>query len=106
MSRARVIIGNVTLVPSRFKTFGVLPVFCRLAYRGPGLNSRMITPLKPWTTMPAPVAIPAAYDNPCPNYSAAMLPTADGKYVIEIASDFDDQHKCTVYEGILPLPHK
>ncbi len=63
-------------------------------------------PLKPWTTMPAPVAIPTAYDNPCPNYSAAMLPTVDGKYVIEIASDFDDQHKCTVYEGILPLPHK
>jgi hypothetical protein len=63
-------------------------------------------PLKPWTTTPSPVAIPAAYNNPCPNYSSAMLPTSDGKYVIEIASDFNDQHRCTVFSGILPLPPK
>ncbi|WP_103935143.1 sialidase family protein [Bryocella elongata] len=63
-------------------------------------------PLKPWTTTPAPVPIPAAFDNPCPNYSSAMLPTADGKSFIEIASDFDDAHKCSVFEGILPLPPK
>jgi hypothetical protein len=63
-------------------------------------------PLKPWTTTPAPVAIPAAYNNPCPNYSSAMLPTADGKYVIEIASDFNEEHKCKVFSGILPLPPK
>lgn len=61
-------------------------------------------PLKPWTTMPAPVPVPTAYDNPCPNYSSAMLATSDGKDVIELASDFDEEHHCTVYEGILPLP--
>jgi hypothetical protein len=63
-------------------------------------------PLKPWTTMPAPVPVPTAFNNPCPNYSSAMLPTADGKYLIEIASDYDSEHKCRVYEGILPLPPK
>ena len=63
-------------------------------------------PLKAWSTTPAPVPIPGAYDNPCPNYSSALLPTLDGKHVIEIASDFNEQHKCTVYEGILPLPQK
>lgn len=63
-------------------------------------------PMKAWTTTPAPVPIPEAYDNPCPNYSSAMLPTADGKYFIEIASDFGDAHRCAVFEGILPLPAK
>lgn len=64
-------------------------------------------PLKPWTTIPAPVPIPQAFDNPCPNYSSAMLPTADGKYFIEIASDFNGGgRRCAVFEGIQPLPAK
>ncbi|HEY4355534.1 MAG TPA: sialidase family protein [Acidobacteriaceae bacterium] len=63
-------------------------------------------PLKPWTTTPAPVAIPDAFNNPCPNYSSAMLPTADGKYFIELASDFNGGRRCGVFEGILPLPPK
>lgn len=63
-------------------------------------------PLKPWTTTPAPVMIPTAFDNPCPNYSSAMLQTSDGKSFIEIASDFNDGHRCGVFEGILTLPPK
>ena len=61
-------------------------------------------PLKPWTTTPAPVPVPAAYNDPCPNYSSAMLPTSGGKSFIEIASDFNEGHRCSVFEGILPLP--
>lgn len=64
-------------------------------------------PLKPWTTVRAPVPIPAAFDSPCPNYSSAMLPTQDNKYFMELASDFlrsGSRGGCTVYYGIQPLP--
>lgn len=70
------------------------------------LVSNPKNPLKPWTTTPAPVPVPGAFDNPCPNYSSAMLPTADGKSFIELASDFGAGHRCRVFEGILPLPPK
>jgi hypothetical protein len=42
----------------------------------------------PWTAAPAPVKVPDAYDNYCPNYSSALLPSADGKSVLELASDY------------------
>ena len=41
----------------------------------------------PWRTIAAPVAVPSAYDNYCPNYSSALLGTANG--VLELASDYD-----------------
>ncbi len=41
-----------------------------------------------WTTMPAPVAVPTAYDNYCPNYSSPLLPSTDGQSVLEFASDY------------------
>ena len=42
----------------------------------------------PWTAMPAPVKVPDAYDNYCPNYSSALLPSVDGTSVLELASDY------------------
>lgn len=46
-----------------------------------GLNS--------WFAIPAPVAVPAPANNFCPNYSSALLPSIDGKRLLEIASDWD-----------------
>jgi hypothetical protein len=54
-----------------------------------------------WGTRPAPVAIPTAYDNYCPNYSSALMPVQGG--LLELASDYDDSHKCTSYVAILPI---
>lgn len=54
-----------------------------------------------WDTRPAPVAVPTAYDNYCPNYSSALMPVQGG--LLELASDYDDAHKCTSYFAILPI---
>lgn len=56
-----------------------------------------------WTTRPAPVPVPTAYDNFCPNYSSALLPLADGTRLLELASDYDAAHRCVTYVGSLPL---
>lgn len=54
----------------------------------------------PWSTEPAPVEIPTAYDNYCPNYSSALMPTANG--LLELASDYDAAHICTSYFAVRP----
>ncbi len=41
-----------------------------------------------WYTIAAPVQVPAAYDNYCPNYSSALLPAEDGSNILELASDY------------------
>lgn len=41
-----------------------------------------------WYTISAPVQVPTAYDNYCPNYSSALLPAADGSSILELASDY------------------
>lgn len=41
-----------------------------------------------WTTVDAPVQVPTAYDNYCPNYSSALLPATDGSSILELASDY------------------
>lgn len=55
----------------------------------------------PWRTMPAPVEVPTAYDNYCPNYSSALLVMAHG--LLELASDYDAGHHCTSYFATLPI---
>lgn len=54
-----------------------------------------------WNTASAPVEVPTAYDNYCPNYSSALMPVQDG--LLEFASDYDALHKCTSYFAILPI---
>lgn len=54
-----------------------------------------------WGTRPAPVEVPTAYDNYCPNYSSALMPVRGG--LLELASDYDSSHKCTSYVAILPI---
>ncbi|MDR3737072.1 MAG: Ig-like domain-containing protein [Acidobacteriaceae bacterium] len=51
-----------------------------------------------WTTMPAPIKVPNAYDNYCPNYSSPMLPSVDGQSVLEFASDYVGT-TCVMYYG-------
>jgi hypothetical protein len=53
----------------------------------------------PWGTISAPVQVPNAYDNPCPNYSSALLPSADGTSLLELASNYDTSNQCVSYYG-------
>lgn len=46
--------------------------------------------LGPWTEMPAPVPVPDAKDNPCPNYSSQLLPSVDGLTVLGVALRMTD----------------
>ncbi|MFD5317497.1 sialidase family protein [Streptomyces sp. NPDC127098] len=43
----------------------------------------------PWTAIEAPVTVPAPYVNFCPNYSSPLLPSADGRRLLQIATDWD-----------------
>ena len=52
-----------------------------------------------WTAMPAPVPVPEADDNYCPNYSSALLPTDDGRSVLEVATRYDGP-VCKAYFAI------
>lgn len=57
----------------------------------------------PWTEHPAPVPVPEAADNPCPNYSSQLLPLPDGT-LLEAALR-PTPHGCRVYVGRGPLPN-
>ncbi len=57
-----------------------------------------------WTLQPAPIDIPRAYDNFCPNYSSALIPTNNGHSLLELATDYDAAHHCTTYVAAEPFP--
>lgn len=42
-----------------------------------------------WREIPAPVRVDSKTVDYCPNYSSALLPSADGNRVMEIATDYD-----------------
>lgn len=50
-----------------------------------------------WYPIAAPVPVPEAYDNFCPNYSSTLLPLDGGRVVLEIASAWEDGHCRTFY---------
>jgi len=56
-----------------------------------------------WFTVPAPVPVPDAYDNFCPNYSSAILPLQAGTAVLELASKWDTDSQCRTYFARGPL---
>ena len=59
-----------------------------------------------WSTMAAPVPVTDSFTNPyssCPNYSSALLPSADGTSLLEMASDFNTSGNCQTYYGISAL---
>ena len=53
----------------------------------------------PWSTIAAPVQVPTAYNNYCPNYSSALLPSVDGSSVLELASYYNASNVCLTYYG-------
>jgi hypothetical protein len=55
-----------------------------------------------WTTLTAPVAVPDAADNFCPNYSSPLLPLDDGRIVLELASRWDGS-TCRTYFARGPI---
>lgn len=42
-----------------------------------------------WREIPAPVTVASTVVDHCPNYSSALLPSADGTSLLEIATDWD-----------------
>lgn len=55
----------------------------------------------PWATIPAPVEVPQAFDNYCPNYTSALLLTPTG--LLELASRYDAAGECTSYYATLAI---
>ena len=55
-----------------------------------------------WYELDAPVAVPNAYDNFCPNYSSPLLPLDHGAAVLEIATRYDG-NACNAYFARGPL---
>lgn len=55
-----------------------------------------------WSTMPAPIQVPTAYNNYCPNYSSSLLPSVDGTSVLEFASDYVG-NTCTMFFNSGPI---
>ncbi|WP_271318185.1 RICIN domain-containing protein [Streptantibioticus silvisoli] len=49
-----------------------------------------------WFPIDAPVAVPSPDGSSCPNYSSALLPSADGTRLLEIATD-DNGSECEPY---------
>lgn len=45
-------------------------------------------PIGRWYPITAPVPVPDAYDNYCPNYSSSLLPSETGSSVLELANDY------------------
>ena len=50
-----------------------------------------------WFPISAPVQVPTAYDNYCPNYSSAILPATDGSSILELTSDYNSSGVCGGY---------
>jgi hypothetical protein len=55
-----------------------------------------------WSVEPAPVPVPDAYSNPCPNYADTLLPSVDGLELLELAADFNSSQMCQTYYGMQP----
>lgn len=47
-----------------------------------------------WQEIPAPIAVPDAFNHWCPNYSSALIPLAGGRSFVELASDLGDDGVC------------
>ncbi|ONK15836.1 sialidase family protein [Streptomyces sp. MP131-18] len=56
----------------------------------------------PWQDFAAPVQVPGAEPNFCPNYSSPLLPSADGSRVLQIATDWDGD-VCKPYYATGPI---
>lgn len=93
--------------PSPLSPNGVIVVVGQVLHNADGTvasqNGRvlMVNPLLdgsgPWRMVQAPVQVPNAYNNYCPNYSSALLPVEGGADLLEFASDYRAKGKCSTY---------
>jgi len=93
--------------PSPLSENGVLLVVGQVLHNADGSiaaqNGRVIlaNPLLdgsgPWLPLATPVEVPSSYDNFCPNYSSALLPTQDGAGLLEFASDYYALKQCGTF---------
>ena len=74
----------------------------RVAFSGGVFMNALLDGSGPWTSIPAPVEVPISYDNPCPNYSSALMPVENGAALLEFASDFYALNKCGMYFATKP----
>jgi hypothetical protein len=59
-----------------------------------------------WYKIPAPIPINDVVDDICKNYSSPLLPSPDGRSVMEAATDLDSAGVCRSYYATAPLaPH-
>ncbi|KAA2253559.1 exo-alpha-sialidase [Solihabitans fulvus] len=58
-----------------------------------------------WTESTAPVSVPEAADDRCPNYSPSLLPSADGRRVLEISTNYSGDNVCRAYFATGSLPN-
>lgn len=50
-----------------------------------------------WTPMTAPLATPVPSRDACSNYSSALLPSADGAFLLEVSTRYDKDDVCRAY---------
>lgn len=50
-----------------------------------------------WAPISAPVQVPTASNNYCPNYSSALLPATDGSNILELTSAYSSSGTCGGY---------
>ena len=50
-----------------------------------------------WVPIGAPVQVPGAYDNYCPNYSSAILPATGGSSILDLTSTYSNSGNCGGY---------
>ena len=59
-----------------------------------------------WYKVPAPIPISGVVDAPCKNYSSPLLPSPDGRSVMEAATDLDSTGVCRSYYATAPLDRR
>lgn len=59
------------------------------AGNGRTLLMKPFEPNAKWREVPAPVSVPGARNDFCPNFSNSVLPSKDGRSALQISSDYD-----------------
>lgn len=65
----------------------------------------LVKPYRPktaWREVPAPVAVPGARNDPCPNFSNVVLPSRSGANVLQLSTDYT-RNACRPLYGSGPL---
>jgi hypothetical protein len=69
---------------------------------GRTLLVKSLRPNSGWREVPAPVSVPGARDNYCPNFSNVVLPSSNGASVLQLSTDYVG-NTCRPFYGSGPL---